>query len=890
MNRIPKIISAFLCVCFLITLFPKFCITRTDALISYNGYKTYTMKDSKVVSTLPDKTLTYNGKTYYTTGVQGMNVGTTYIYTAKINTSTSDNIATLYRTTASSGATVEMNYYPSVNASSSSVCTTLGHANDLQAVTVDSTVYLFSATIDAERGLSRFKVSGTNYYFTGYFKLVTIAGTNIYASSIRYFKHTGGYFYFLIKYGESVYYCKIGENETGGTASNPTEVKIYRIAILDKRNAICARSSSSASTYDNLETWVGQGFFYNTSEKAIYAPYFMPDDDTIQTGIILRYYVGDVISLDNFDFETNKGTILFPTKTSFYLSSSDLGSSCTGLEIESCGFRSSQGTDGDLKMYINANGFPSSSYDAIYSLSYTSGSADDTAIAYQPSAVIYTVAYDANGGVDSGTSTSAGNFSMSSTRHVKGITTKLRPNYFTRSGYTFEGWYLYRKSDKKWMYIYNGSKKWYAKGEQPRGAYLALFSDKASVTSLTDVNSDKITCYAQWKPVSTGTKSFYIQFDANGGTGTMDDQKIVYGTSTPVSKNTFTRTGYKFCGWTVFRRSDLSWIYKTETDLKDIWFKPGEDTSGCFIKTYYDGGSVYATSSTDRDIVTFYAAWAKIDGETSPSSFKKGTSFKAGGTLKSDADLCKVTASIVSSGNKTLYTKTAEPFASSYDLSNFNSALNYASLDVGTYTYKVSATTVCGNAPSSAIITFINKSFTVTDNTIAITGALDIGITAPEYDESPASASTVTTGANYFCASIEWSPSTDKFKAGTVYGANVTLKPKDGYSFGSVSVNAAGSTALKSLKVESASVTFTALFPKTADLTLNESAGSSYAISDGILTGAAENRSVEDIKSLFEFEVKIFDADNNEMTSGTVGTGCTVSCAGKTCEVLIKAD
>lgn len=46
---------------------------------------------------------------------------------------------------------------------------------------------------------------------------------------------------------------------------------------------------------------------------------------------------------------------------------------------------------------------------------------------------------------------------------------------------------------------------------------------------------------------------FNFHYDANGGSGTMADSEVVWGVSTPISANTFTKTGYKFAGWTAYR-------------------------------------------------------------------------------------------------------------------------------------------------------------------------------------------------------------------------------------------------------------------------------------------------------------------------------------------------
>ena len=75
-----------------------------------------------------------------------------------------------------------------------------------------------------------------------------------------------------------------------------------------------------------------------------------------------------------------------------------------------------------------------------------------------------------------------------------------------------------------------------------------------------------------------------ISFNANGGTGTMDMQKIDAGQSANLTANTFTRTDYVFTGW------------NTKAD--------GTGTS------YSNAATYTAPASEDNKIVVLYAQWA----------------------------------------------------------------------------------------------------------------------------------------------------------------------------------------------------------------------------------------------------------------------------------------
>lgn len=80
-------------------------------------------------------------------------------------------------------------------------------------------------------------------------------------------------------------------------------------------------------------------------------------------------------------------------------------------------------------------------------------------------------------------------------------------------------------------------------------------------------------------------KELILAFNANGGTGTMPNQTIVYGTATNLSANTFTKTGYTFTGW------------NTKAD--------GSGTS------YTDGQSILITKEDTPKLETLYAQWTE---------------------------------------------------------------------------------------------------------------------------------------------------------------------------------------------------------------------------------------------------------------------------------------
>lgn len=108
------------------------------------------------------------------------------------------------------------------------------------------------------------------------------------------------------------------------------------------------------------------------------------------------------------------------------------------------------------------------------------------------SIINYKFTYNSNGG--SGT--------MSGSTVLYNATEKLKKNTFTKTGYTFDGWYV-RRSGNEWLYKNNSDNttEWYREGNEPTGFLKYKFKDQEAFSNLTTVNHDKIYLYAQWKPI-----------------------------------------------------------------------------------------------------------------------------------------------------------------------------------------------------------------------------------------------------------------------------------------------------------------------------------------------------------------------------------------------------
>ena len=237
-----------------------------------------------------------------------------------------------------------------------------------------------------------------------------------------------------------------------------------------------------------------------------------------------------------------------------------------------------------------------------------------------------TIAYNANGG--SGSMSSSG-----SPTYQKSF--KLSDNAFTKSGYSFAGWNVHRKSDNKW---YVGGIGWKTEKEIAANGYTkSTYSNKMSATldqSWVDfgATNDTLTFYAVWK-----ANSYTISYNANGGSNAPAKQtkqgnsKLTLSSTKPTGKN-FTVT-YNANGGTVSSSS------KTVSQTFTNW-----NTAANGSGTTYNAGATYSANAN----VTLYAQYANPSIGSLPTPTRSGYAFDGwytaanGGTKI--ADSTKVTA------------------------------------------------------------------------------------------------------------------------------------------------------------------------------------------------------------------------------------------------------
>ncbi|NMN01414.1 repeat protein [Bifidobacterium sp. DSM 109963] len=199
--------------------------------------------------------------------------------------------------------------------------------------------------------------------------------------------------------------------------------------------------------------------------------------------------------------------------------------------------------------------------------------------------VKYTVKFNANGGTGS----------MADQRFTYNVAQNLRANAFTRSGYTFTGWNT--KADG-------------------RGT---AYKDKQSVKNLTATANGTVTLYAQWT-----ANSYTVKFNANGGSGSMADQRFTYNVAQNLRANAFKRTGYSFAGW------------NTKAD--------GRGTA------YKDKQSVKNLTATANGTVTLYAQWTQSQSQGQMIRLSGDTRYDTMGRVVSQAYSGTAKTVIVASG------------------------------------------------------------------------------------------------------------------------------------------------------------------------------------------------------------------------------------------------
>ena len=195
---------------------------------------------------------------------------------------------------------------------------------------------------------------------------------------------------------------------------------------------------------------------------------------------------------------------------------------------------------------VKSSGNITSSYNTGYrATSSGSGSGSGSGTSYDGQS--YSVKFNANGGTGT----------MANESFVYGTPKALTINTFTRTGYTFVGW------------------------AKSASATTSVYDDGETVSNLTTTSGGTVNLYVVWQ-----ANSYTIKFNKNGGSGSMSNLAMTYGTAKALTANAFQRANYRFIGWAT--------------------------TSSATTATYTDGQSVSNLTSAPDAVVNLYAVWKLV--------------------------------------------------------------------------------------------------------------------------------------------------------------------------------------------------------------------------------------------------------------------------------------
>lgn len=102
------------------------------------------------------------------------------------------------------------------------------------------------------------------------------------------------------------------------------------------------------------------------------------------------------------------------------------------------------------------------------------------------------------------------------------------------------------------------------------------------------IDTLEIDCAYFGEPLAVFVFDYIINFDANGGNGSMPSQNVVIGSNAELSANKFTKNGAVFIGW------------NTQPDGKGVSYRDSQVVTNLI-------------SDTDKSVITLYAQWENVN-------------------------------------------------------------------------------------------------------------------------------------------------------------------------------------------------------------------------------------------------------------------------------------
>ena len=269
-------------------------------------------------------------------------------------------------------------------------------------------------------------------------------------------------------------------------------------------------------------------------------------------------------------------------------------------------------------------------------------------------------------------------------------------------------------------------------------------------SSATTVN----TYQYSWSASSTARtiniyvyQRYTISYNANGGSGTMDDSYRRYGYIVVIATNEFTRSGYSFVGWATSSNGSVTYesgdAYSENADitLYAVWERVYEityhsnypsGTNRTFIQSKPDGESV--------NILTISSC-----GFSTPSGYTfEGWATTSTGSVRYDA-------------GDTYSTNADEDLYAVWERESYNLTINFA-YNYGTYNVSLSVSTNRGTLSSSSMSE--GGSVTLTSDGTTSTHTVTIRETSPSPNYFYVGTSTTPTSLTSY--SYSWTPTSNK--------------------------------------------------------------------------------------------------------------------------------
>lgn len=160
-------------------------------------------------------------------------------------------------------------------------------------------------------------------------------------------------------------------------------------------------------------------------------------------------------------------------------------------------------------------------------------------------------------------------------------------------------------------------------------AGIGIYQDGTPVKNLASEDGAVVVLKAVWR-----RGEYKVRFDANGGSGKMEDEVFYCGQSKKLRKNTYTRKGYTFAGWNI-RKDGTGKSYKQQ---ESVSFSGQQDGSTVVLYAVWKGNSYtvqYNGNGAQSGTVSSTSHVYGIEGRLSENNFKRiGYQFAGWNTKK----------------------------------------------------------------------------------------------------------------------------------------------------------------------------------------------------------------------------------------------------------------